>query len=160
MFSHYGLEVAPRGKIPSQRRSQTRPNPRALETRGIEDNKTEGHQQLPTQRIPRYLTTISMPGLSTYTASIAEADLCQVVPLFVHVHFDMVLDRAYPRVHFSKHMPPFYPSCLVAYFWDSVYHVLARFGSHSFRFSCVHGFAIYHGQSCDNPDLREADVIF
>lgn len=152
MFSHQDLEITSQGKISSQRHLQARLNPRVPETQGIEGNKTEGHLRPPTQKILQYPTTISMRGLSTYTLSAAETDTCcQVVPLFVHVHSGMVLDRPHPRVYFSKHMPSFCPSRLVAYFWNSVYHVLARLGSHSLRFSCIHGFAIHHGQSRDNP---------
>lgn len=63
----------------------------------------------------------------------------------------MVLNRTYPRVYFSKLMPPFRPSRLVAYLCHFVHHVLARFGSRSLRFSCVYGFAIHYGQlSCQS----------
>lgn len=155
MFSHHGIEITPREKTPNQRRSQARLNPRVLETRGIEDNRTEGHQQPPTQKILQYPITISMRGLLTYTLTLQpKLTWWQAVPLFVHVHPDMVLDRTHPRVHFSKHMPSFCPTCLVAYFRSFVYHVLARLGSHSLRFSCIHGFAIHHGQSYDKPSLR------
>lgn len=65
----------------------------------------------------------------------------------------MVLDRSHPRVYFSNLMPLFCPASLVAYVWNFVYHVLARFGSHSLRFPCVHGFAIHYGQFRDKPSL-------
>ena len=65
MFPHHDLEITPQERIPKQRHSQARLNPRALEIQDIEDNKTEGHQQPPTQKILQYRTIISMRGLLT-----------------------------------------------------------------------------------------------